>query len=219
MSAGTRGSALATAIRNEILEGRLRPGDKLHIDETRKRFDVSLSPLREALSRLSAEGLVQAEDQRGFRVAPVSSDNCREVTRLRCLLETMALREAIALADRDWRDAVAEAWAALRLRSHGIRDAAWETAHEHLHITLISGCRLPMLVEFIAGLHHRSDRYRRLFLQKRQPDRNAAIEHEQIITATLDGEAELATALLGQHIRRTGNNVLRYIEERNAGSA
>jgi len=210
--AETRGTLLTAALREEILDGKLRPGDRLHIDDTRRRFHVSLSPLREALSRLSVEGLVVAEDQRGFRVAPVSVENCREVTRLRCMLETMALREAITKAEPAWRQEVCSAWEALERCSHGPRDAIWERTHEDFHITLIGGCRLPMLVDFIVGLHNRSDRYRRLFLRKREPDRNALSEHESIVLAALDGEAELAAALLGQHIRRTGAKVVEFIE-------
>lgn len=212
----TRGSALAGIIRNEILEGTLRPGDRLHIEDTRKRFKVSLSPVREALSRLSAEGLVVAEDQRGFRVAPVSVENCREVIRLRCLLETMALREAIEADGAEWRRRVADAWHSLEHTSHGPRDADWEAAHEKFHLALISGCQLPMLVEFIAGLHNRSDRYRRLFLRRHEPDRDVLTEHRRIAEAVRGGEAELAAALLGQHIKRTGANVLRSLEEEQA---
>src|SRR5512146_1702424 len=82
--------SLATRLRTDIVSGVLGPGAKLSIDELRSRYGVSLSPLREALSRLAAEGFVVLEDKKGFRVAPVSRDNCREVARLQDLLETQA---------------------------------------------------------------------------------------------------------------------------------
>ena len=78
------------------------PGVKLHLDNMREAFGVSLSPLREALCRLESEGLVKIEDQRGYRVTAVSPDNLKEVIRLRVDLEGTALREAIEHGDLAW---------------------------------------------------------------------------------------------------------------------
>ncbi len=83
-------------LRAEILACRLLPGRKLKIRELCGRFGVSLGAVREALSRLTAEGLVVAETQRSFQVAPVSAADLADLTRLRVDIEGLALRWAIA---------------------------------------------------------------------------------------------------------------------------
>lgn len=101
-SAGTLASSLTARIKLAILRGDLPPHSKLRLDELRVQFGVSLSPLREALSRLSREGLIQVEDQRGYRVAPVSRHNLKELVRLRTEFECLALGEAIKNGDIEW---------------------------------------------------------------------------------------------------------------------
>src|SRR5690348_9792140 len=95
-SSTTRAKVIANKLRADILNGRLLPGAKLHLDDLKSALGVSLSPLREGLSRLAAEGLVTFEDQRGFSVAPVSKRNFQEIIDLRLILETKALRASIA---------------------------------------------------------------------------------------------------------------------------
>ena len=88
-------SAVQERLRADILSTRLLPGQKLHIAGLAKQFSVSLAAVREALSRLVADGLVQASDQRGFRVSPVSPADLRDVTQTRVDIEGLALRRSI----------------------------------------------------------------------------------------------------------------------------
>src|ERR1700684_2241374 len=81
-------------LRHEILQGAFRPGAKLRTEELRERYEVSGSTIREALTRLLGEALVTSEGQRGFRVAPASLDDFRDLTAVRKLIETEALRQA-----------------------------------------------------------------------------------------------------------------------------
>ena len=109
-SAGqTLASSLANRLKQQITSGSIAPGEKLRLDDLRASFGVSLSPLREALSRLSVEGFVVMEDQRGYRVAPVSRTNLLEVTRLRLELECFALRESIGNGNDQWESEVVAA--------------------------------------------------------------------------------------------------------------
>lgn len=94
---------LATRLRNDIVSGVLSPGTKISIDELRANYGVSLSPTREALARLTAEGFVILEDKKGFSVAPVSRENCLEVALLQKALEAQALTESIARGDSRWK--------------------------------------------------------------------------------------------------------------------
>ena len=211
VSAQTLATKISGDLRAAIIRGELRPGEKLHVDLLRDHFAVSLSPVREALSRLSSAGFVEMQDQRGYRVAGVSPENLIEVTTLRTELEPLALRQALAHADDAWRDRLATAWEALkalpRCPADMGDDEAWEAAHRRFHFAMLAGCELPMLLSFVAVLHDMSDRYRRLFLQSNPHDRDVPQEHRRIFEAVMGDEAELACALLRQHIQRTGQNV------------
>lgn len=213
---GTLASSLTAQLREAILEGRMAPGSKLNLDELRSLFGVSLSPLREALSRLGAEGFVTAEEQRGYRVAPVSPANCREVIRLRCEFEVLALSESIRKGDNAWEARVVGAYHVLgkfdnsRERLQNVEE--WERLHRLFHHTLASACDMPLLLHFCGSLHDMFDRYRRLFLANRPLDKDVPAEHKAMMQAALDRDAKKATAILRQHIERVGANVLHYVE-------
>jgi DNA-binding GntR family transcriptional regulator len=207
----TLSSTIAAQLREAIASGRIAPGARLRLEELKARFGVSLSPLREALSRLAAEGFVVLEDQRGYTVAPVSVTHLDEVTKLRAVVETFALQESIALGDGEWEGGiVARLYRLNKLGQAGATAEgvlAWETAHRDLHHHLIGACGMPLLLQFSSTLHDLSDRYRRLFLDERPVDAGVAREHADICEAALRRDAPTACELLRRHIERTGQNV------------
>src|SRR5258707_2850047 len=103
-------SAVQERLRTDILATRLLPGQKLHIAGLAKQFSVSLTAVREALSRLVADGLVQASDQRGFRVSPVSSADLEDVTHNRIDIGSLPLRRSIERGEQAWPAAVEPAF-------------------------------------------------------------------------------------------------------------
>lgn len=218
----TLATGIATRLRTLIANGDIPPGEKLRLDELRAKFGVSLSPLREALSRLSAEGFVVGlESERGFRVAPVSEHNLQEVTRLRVELECYALRESMRHGDDRWEgELVTRLHHLTKLergpthaeRGGGVED--WEKAHRAFHQSLLSACRMPLLLNFCSTLHDLSDRYRRIFLENHPIDRKVAQEHRSICDATLARRADQACKLLRGHIERTGKLVRNALAEK-----
>lgn len=207
----TLSSTLVARVREAIMRGDLMPGAKLVLDRMRATYGVSLSPLREALCRLESEGLVQIEDQRGYRVAPVSKENLAEVIRLRVEMEGLAARESVAHGDAAWEGRIV---AALHLLGRIPREAptsaeqeAWGKAHRAFHAELISACRMPILRQFCETLHDQSDRYRRIFLKDHKPDRDVPAEHAAIAAAMIERRADDAVRLLRDHIERTGRNI------------
>ena len=207
---GALSGALAARLRRAIIGGEFEPGARLHIDQLRMEFGVSLSPLREALMGLCAERLVETEAQRGFRIPPVSENGLQEITRLRVALETMALTEAIQRGDLAWESAIAAALHRLKRTGRapsgeGLEE--WEAAHRAFHMSLLTACSMPLLLHFCSVLHDHSDRYRRMFLKTHSGDRDVPGEHERIAELTMVRDAEKACALLSQHIERTGENV------------
>ena len=98
----TVGLSTYEAIRTDIIFGRLAPDTKLKLDTMKAAYKASISTLRESLNRLSSEGFVIAQEQRGFFVAPISAADLREIADLRILLECNALRLSIENGDTDW---------------------------------------------------------------------------------------------------------------------
>lgn len=205
-------------LRERIAHGELEPGAKLRLEELRAMFGVSLSPLREALSRLCAEGFVAMEDQKGYRVVPVSQNNLDEVIRLRVQFEGYALREAIKQGDDVWEGEVLAALHRLNKIERGRVDAQgvsqWEQSHSVFHRQLISACGMPLLLHFCATLHDLNDRYRRIFLSDNPIDRDVRQEHVDLCTATLERRVDDACELLRVHVERTGANVLKALDNR-----
>jgi GntR family carbon starvation induced transcriptional regulator len=213
----TLASSLVEQLREAIMSGALAPGEKLRLDTLRGQYGVSLSPLREALSRLGSEGLVVIEDQRGYRVAPVSLADLEEITRLRCELELMALTESIRRGDDRWEEALVASFHTLRKLDRLGRDAPakierWEQVHRDFHRNLLNAAGMPVLLNFCMILHHLSDRYRRIFLSHgKPPRRDTSAEHGAIMQAALARDAEAACAHLRTNIERTGANVRKVL--------
>lgn len=213
----TISSRISALLRGAILRGDLAPGSKINLDRLRERYDISISPLREAVSRLVADGLVEFEDQRGYRVVPVSMENLAEVTTLRAEFEVIALRNSIERGNLDWESDVMRALHLLtRTERDGTRPEtieAWETAHADFHKALIRGCGMPLLLTFCSVLHNMNDRYRCLYLARDLSCRDVAAEHEEIAMAAAAYDADSACAALRAHILRTGETLMRRMTD------
>lgn len=199
-------------LREMILTGELPPGQKLKIEQLRGLLDTGASPVREALSLLTSDMLVERIDQRGFRAAPVSKCNFEEILLLRCNLEETALRASIANADRAWEDR-------LVLRHHHMKKAGekgapdFEDAHKAFHMALLDNSKLPLLLRYCSQLYDLNIRYR--YLAAGGPSykkRDITAEHQQILDAALDRDADTATQHLIDHYRRTGKYLSSQME-------
>ena len=201
-------AAYAT-LRNEIIDGTLEPGAKLRTEELRARYDVSGSTIREALTRLLGEALVTSEGQRGFRVAPATLEDFRDLTEVRKLIETEALRQAIAVGGEAWEADIVAAFYKLSKIEERLRDdpaaavGEFEARNRDFHRALIAACPSPWLHRLHALLYQQSERYRRLVASRRAIPRDVHAEHQGILDATLARDAELAATLAGAHIERS----------------
>lgn len=210
----TRATTIGQQIRLDILNGRLTPGSKLRLEDLRTEMGVSLSPLREGLSRLVAEGLVTSQDQRGYSVAPVSKANLTEILDLRTMLEVRALRVAIEQGDDAWEADIISAHHLLSKIGDQERWTEpfyeeWEDRHRAFHSALIKGSDAPLLLHFCQLLWDMGHRYRRIFVRANPPKRDISREHKQLLEATLKRDADAACKILEQHIERTGENIIR----------
>jgi DNA-binding GntR family transcriptional regulator len=201
-------------LRADLLACRLPPGEKLRIGELCDMLGVSLSAVREALSRLTAEGLVVAEPQRGFRAAPISEADLRDLTAARIEIETLCLRRALAAGDVTWEERLVAAHH--RLSRTAERDPgdpklvteAWAEAHRAYHAALVAGCDNAWLLRLRAILYAQSERYRRLSVPLARTERDLAREHRDIVEAALARDADRASALLAAHLSLTSDILL-----------
>ena len=200
-------------LRSDVLAGNLEAGSKLKIDTLQQEYAISSSPLREALSRLTQEGLVRSDERKGFRVAPISIEDLEDITRMRLMLDIEALQESIAMGDDEWEATVVAAFYRLERTESKLSDGPvlldenWTELHRNFHMALISACPSERLLNWCASLFDQAERYRRLSARIRPGSRRKSNEHKRIMDAVLKRDEGTACELLRDHITRTKNNV------------
>lgn len=192
-------------IRADIIFGRLAPDEKLKLDSLKSRYGASVSTLREILNRLASEGLVVAEGQRGFEVAPVSPENLKEIAELRQLLECYALKLSFEAGDMEWEGSVVAAHHKLHqmeLRMmKGDRSVTeqWKRYDWGFHQALIAACGSKALMETHAIVFDKYLRYQMLSLTFR--GQAAADDHRKMLEAALRRDAATAQEILRRHVQ------------------
>ncbi|WP_205738700.1 GntR family transcriptional regulator [Halomonas heilongjiangensis] len=200
----TAGESAYRSIRSDIIGGRLAPRSRLRLEALKEHYSASVSTLRETLYRLSAEGLVRSEGQRGFEVAAVTQEEFQQLADLRELLEGHALREAFRKGDLEWEGRVVGAYHKLetmeRLMMTGdtSRSAEWKHYDREFHHTLISACGSVELLQAYGAIFDRYQRYQIVAVIFR--GKPAAQEHRVLRDAALSRDADRAIAVLHQHI-------------------
>lgn len=201
--------AVYNELRERIVSGAIAPDTKLRVEPLRQEFGVSATTVREALARLSAETLVTSESQRGFRAAPISLEDFRQITQLRAILEKSAVIDAIEHGDDEWEASVVAAFHKLSkielamkadLEGHA---AEWERRNRDFHQALIQACDNAWLFHLRDILLTQTSRYLRIAVATSADRRDVHAEHEAIYNAALARDAEKAAELIEQHICRT----------------
>lgn len=204
-------------LRQAIVRCEFEPGQRLRVDELSRRYDISSSPVREALSRLTEQGLVRALDNRGFRVAPLSAEGVADLTRVRLLIESEALRESMACGDDRWEAeivAAAHSLGRVEQRMGGqplALDNDWSERHRAFHLALYAGCSSPLLMQMVVELFDAAERYRRFSARHRVVSRQKHAEHQQLMTQVLARDAHAALALFRDHIQGTERMVIQAL--------
>lgn len=211
----TQAETACDLIRAEILDGRLPPGAKLNIKAVEERLELSLGAVREALSRLGAEGMVVGESHRGYRVSPVSKDELLDLTRARVEMESLCLGQAMDHGDVEWETRiVAAAHRMERLQSlpseaEARSTTAWNDAHGEFHEALVSACPNQWLLRMRDMLYRQSERYRRLSVPLSTDVRDVRSEHRHIMEAALARDKARAFAAIETHLFATAQIILR----------
>lgn len=198
-------------IYEDILMVRLKPGQRLHIAGLAKQYGVTLSPVREALSKLTATDFVIAAAQKGFRVADASQKDLKDLYATRTLIEESALKLAIEKGDETWEADILAAYHRLsqyekKSPLKSMEDyQEWEKRHRAFNLALIAACGLCHLLQVQERLYQQTERYRRLWLlaglDGGTPLRYA-IRQKQIMDAALKRDSEKACFLLREHFQK-----------------
>ncbi|HEY6701805.1 MAG TPA: GntR family transcriptional regulator [Pseudolabrys sp.] len=199
----TVGERVYRRLRNDIVFGRLAPGQKLKLEVLKDSYGISVSTLRELLNRLTSEGLIVAESARGFKVAPVSAENFKELANLRLLLESHALQRSFALGDMDWEGRVVAAHhklATMEKRTLAGERRGLEVLKRYdseFHQALLSACGSRVLLDCHAAVFDRYVRYLMIAVIFRSA---AFEEHQKLLECALNRDAKTAQRLLATHI-------------------
>lgn len=202
------------ALRDWLLNGTLRPGTKLKISDLCEQLSANGSAVREALARLTSEGLVVWEPQRGFRVAPITRDDLHHLTEARIPIEELCIRRAIEKGDILWETTIAAALHAVlrtpRVEADGTASRTWAEANNAFHRTLVAACDNPWLLKMRESLAMQGERYRWFSVAAAGPGRDLDREHRELADACLDRDADRAVALMREHLTQTTVVLLRH---------
>ncbi len=209
----TRAADVLNRMRLDIISCALKPGMRLRFEALKELYAVSFSTLREALSRLVAEGLVVSEGQRGFMVAPLYLSDLQDLTDVRVLVDQECIGRSILHGDDDWEAQIMAAFHRMdrlkaRLGDLYFMSDEWATLHGDFHFSLVSACRSPTLLDFRDKLFQRAHRYRRMSCQFRTKWRPKDVEHRTLMETVIARDAVAAKELIERHIRETTENVI-----------
>jgi DNA-binding GntR family transcriptional regulator len=199
---GAASARIATYLREEILHGRFRPGERIRQEDIAERFGASRLPVREALRMLEAEGLTEHEPHKGARVPRLSRHDVDVVYQMRERLEPLALIESLPLLTEEEHDRLDDVQR--RIEANTDVDRFLDLDRE-FHLLTYSGCSLDPLNSMVTRLWNSTQHYRRMFVQLGGRSRMWVVnaEHRLILDAVVRRDGVDAERYLQGHIRRT----------------
>jgi GntR family carbon starvation induced transcriptional regulator len=199
---------LASAIRRDISFGVLRPDQKLKLADLRQAYGGSNHSMRETLRILSSEGMVEATNQRGFRVTSATEDDLRDILLVRLEVEKLGLRRSLERGDVAWESrvvaalhAVSRADAVVQENPDDVTALQWDEACRDLNMTLISASGSPRILDMAAQFYGQSRRFRLALLREGRIDFGARRDRRAALqTAILERDEERALTVLAEEI-------------------
>lgn len=208
----TKTTQVLENLQADIINGRLNQGERLQMVELKERYQVGLSPLREALSRLVSSGLVEMEEQCGFKVAPLSLEDFYDLYMLRMHIDKLALELAIERGDNAWEAAVVVSWHQFSKYSDPktnkkIDINIWLSMQKEFLKTINKGCSSPWLLKISDMLFDQAARYRVLCLDqhfnKKYWRRSYLEEKEALVQAVLARDKNKAVKIAMKNWNQT----------------
>jgi DNA-binding GntR family transcriptional regulator len=205
------GQRITSELREMILSGKLKPGERIRQEELAERFKISRIPVREALRKLESDGLVSLVPNASAWVAKLDLNECIEIYKIRERLEPLALSEAVSKLTEDQirnLETLVERMERARDTEEFLR------LDREFHLASYHPANMKLLVEMVERFWNTTQHYRRAFTKLLGRERNWIIhsEHRLLVDALRRRDAEGAAHILFEHIRRT-----RFELERNRG--
>ena len=200
-----------TELRQAILHGQISPGDRLHLGELAASKEVSLGVVREAVTRLASEGLLESTPQSGFRARTLSQQHLSDLTWARCEIEGLAVRESVKHGDTEWEASLLAAHhilCATPPHIDGAVNPAWMVAHRRFHTALAAACPNITLVTIRQRLFDEAELYRHWSARGPGSQRDIGVEHAALLATALSRDATHCVDLLQQHLRYTAQFVV-----------
>jgi DNA-binding GntR family transcriptional regulator len=208
-----------SALRQDVLSLAFMPGAKLKVEHLQQSYGLSSSPIREALNRLTEEGLVRADERKGFRVATVSAEDLQDITSMRVLIDLPTLEQAMKFGDDAWEARVIASFHLLeKIESRlpegpVVLDAEWSAMHRSFHRTMMSACPSGRMVLTSSSLFDQAERYRHISARYRTVIKRKSEEHKVLMRAVLKRDIETAQQLHQEHVLSTQKNALKALKQ------
>lgn len=189
-------------LEDDIVNGRLKPGEQVQVEELMGRFGVSRTPVREALQQLEASGLVEVRPKRGTYVSQVGVTELFQMFEVMAELEAMCARLAARRAQPAQLAEIQQALLMCEREGAAVDSAAdrYYYANEHFHQLIYHACGNAFLVQQTLGLKNRLKPYRRLQLRLRDRIAHSLAEHRAIVRALMDANPEAAAGAARDHV-------------------
>lgn len=204
-------------LRRSLLSGRIGPGERLKVGELVEKYGVSQGAVREALARLTAEGLIETEPQRGFRAKSISAEELRDLTTVRINVEGECIRRSVLSGDLAWEKRLVAAYHQLIRTPRSVDgdpfNDDWDVAHFEFHEALVCGCSCGWLLQLRRTLHAQAERASHIIDIPLDTERDVEVEHRELLTAALARDADLAVKISQAHLEATTERLLMTRED------
>ena len=205
----TLNASAFSRLRADILSCQLLPNVRLRIESLRERYGIGASPIREALMRLGAEGLVELEQNRGFKVSEVTPKKLADLMRTRIEIENIALRWSLEKGGLEWEATLISSFHRLSKQTKnsnsnpGTISSGWSKEHADFHAALVAACDFESILQIWMRLFEQAERYVTLSIISNGPRRDDVTEHKQLMRAALSRDIDKTVELNRAHINRT----------------
>lgn len=206
----TAKTALASQLRDDIVRGTFKPGERLRLEELAKRYDVSTMPIRETLGVLESEGIVTTFPHKGAVVTKFSPDELREIYEIRANLEKMATVKAVPKMDAS----VFEKLESLILEMDLVQDdsARFSEINTQFHTVLYNCGQKQHLENLIQSMRYRTQHYLHDYIDDNTRLQVAQKEHRRLLEFCKSGDVEKAGELMVQHVYKVGLAIANVVE-------
>ncbi len=208
-------SNLVEELRDAIICGEFVPGQRLRLEDIAARFDISITPVREALRDLESEGLVTIFPHRGAAVTELSADDLIDIYEVRAILEKMATRLAVPVITEDTLTQLESC--VEQMDNHLGELAELVKLNHNFHSTLYCASGRRHLCELTTMLRYRTQHYLHAYISNLRGMPMAQEEHRAVIEACRNGDAERAATIIYDHVTHVGNSIIEYVRQKERG--